>query len=108
MFAGWFPRPLRPLVRGSIHGLLDAPLRVAFGLPEAPRWLVWALARALRARAIALHCLPKRRRPVLRTQIARADHPQGYRIDSLGPPPFDGRVVTQSDAARWLWRHHPG
>ena len=89
MFAGWFPRPLRPLVRRSIHGLLDAPLRIAFGLPEAPRWLSWSAAFALRARAIALRWLPKRRRPVLRTRLARADYPQGYQIESLGPPPYD-------------------
>lgn len=90
MFAGWFPQLLRPLVRRSIHGLLDAPLRVAFGLPPPPRWLVGATQIAMRARAVALHWLPKRRRPVLRTQMARADYPQGYRIESLGPPPFDG------------------
>ena len=89
MFAAWFPRPLRPLVRRSIHGLLDPPLRAAFGLPTAPRWLAWTTERAMRARALTLHWLPKRRRPVLRTRIARADYPQGYRIESLGPPPFD-------------------
>ena len=87
LFAGWFPRPLRPLVRRSIHGLLDPSLRVAFGLPEAPKWLAWTTQRALRARALALHWLPKRRRPVLRTKIARVDYPQGYEIESLGPPP---------------------
>ena len=87
MFAGWFPRPLRPLVRRSIHGLLDAPLRVAFGLPEAPKWLVAATQAALRARAFALRRLPRRKRPMLRTTIARADYPHGYEIESLGPPP---------------------
>ena len=89
MFAGWFPRPLRPLVRRSIHGLLDPTLRVAFGLPAAPGWLTWTAQRALRGRAVALHWLPKRKRPVLRTQMPRVDYPQGYRIESLGPPPFD-------------------
>ena len=89
MFAGWFPRPFRPLVRRSIHGLLDPPLRTAFGLPAAPSWLTWTAQRLLRGRAIALHWLPKRKRPVLRTQMARVDYPQGYRIESLGPPPFD-------------------
>lgn len=89
MFAGWFPRPLRPLVRRSIHGLLDAPLLAAFGLRPAPRWLAWTVERALRARALALYWLPKRKRPKLRTQIPRADYPQGYRIESLGPPPFE-------------------
>jgi hypothetical protein len=89
MFAGWFPRPLRPLVRRSINALLDPPLLEAFGLEPAPRWLVWTAERALRARALALHWLPKCRRPKLRTQIPRADYPRGYRIESLGPPPFD-------------------
>ena len=32
MFAHWFPAPLRPLVRRSIHALLDPPLLAAFGL----------------------------------------------------------------------------
>ena len=90
MFAGWFPRPLRPLVRWSIHGLLDEPLLRAFGMAPAPRWLSRAAELALRARARALRALPKRRQPRLRTRIARQDYPQGYRIETLGPPPFDG------------------
>ncbi len=89
MFAGWFPRPLRPLVRRSIHGLLDPPLLAAFGLTPAPRWLERSTTVAMRARALALRFLPKRRRPVLRTRIARADYPEGYSVESLGPPPFD-------------------
>jgi hypothetical protein len=88
LFAGWFPRPIRPLVRHAIHGLLDAPLRTAFGLPAAPGWLVHATGLAMRVRARALRVLPKRRRPVLRTTIPRVDHPDGYRIEALGPPPF--------------------
>ena len=89
LFAGWFPALLRPLVRRSIHALLDPPLLAAFGLPAAPRWLIWTAEHALRLRAGALRCLPKRRRPKLRTQIPRSDYPRGYRIESLGPPPAD-------------------
>lgn len=89
MFAGWFPRLLRPLVRRSIHGLLDPPLLVAFGLRPAPPWLERTTRMAMRIRALTLRWLPKRRRPVLRTRIPRTDYPQGYRIESLGPPPFD-------------------
>ncbi len=89
MFAGWFPRPLRPLVRRSIHGLLDDPLRIAFGLPRPPRWLAWTVERALRARAVALRVLPGRKRPRLRTRIPRAGCPRDYKIESLGPPPSD-------------------
>ena len=87
MFAGWFPALLRPVVRRAIAGLLDEPLRRAFGLAAAPRWLVAATTAALKGRAALLRALPKRRRPRLRTRIARADYPDGYRIESLGPPP---------------------
>ena len=87
LFAGWFPALLRTLVRRSIDALLDPPLLAAFDQRPAPRWLVWVTERALQARAGALRWLPARRRPKLRTQIPRADYPQGYCIESLGPPP---------------------
>jgi mpaB/rubber oxygenase-like protein len=88
MFARWFPRPLRPLVRRSIRALLDESLLRAFGLEPAPRWLSWSVTHSLRARALALRLLPKRKRPRLRTPIPRVDYPDGYQIESLGPPPF--------------------
>ena len=91
MFARWYPAPLRPLVRRSIHALLDPPLLAAFGLEPASPWLRRMTAAALRARARVLRLLPKRRRAQLRTEIPRADYPNGYRIESLGPPPFSGR-----------------
>jgi hypothetical protein len=77
-------RALRPLVRHSIHALLDQALRTAFDLPPAPRWLVWAVERALRARSWALRWLPQRRRPQRRTQIP-VPTIHGIRIDP-GPP----------------------
>jgi hypothetical protein len=94
MFARWFPAPLRPLVRPAIHALLDPPLLAAFGLEPASPWLQHVVAAALRTRGRLLRWLPKRRRPQLRTEIRRADYPNGYRIESLGPPPFsDGDSV---------------
>lgn len=87
MFASWFPAPLRPLVRRSIHALLDPTLLAAFDLEPAPRWLRGVTAGALRARARLLRWAPKRKRVRLRTEIPRADYPGGYRIESLGPPP---------------------
>ena len=90
MFASWFPRPLRPLVRLSIRGLLDDTLLRAFGLEPAPRFVGRSADVALRTRARLLRWLPKRRRPKLRTRLARRDYPDGYRIESLGPPPFGG------------------
>ncbi|MBE2257734.1 MAG: DUF2236 domain-containing protein [Candidatus Accumulibacter sp.] len=87
LFAAWFPALLRPLVRSSIHALLDPPLLAAFALRPAPRWLAWLAESALRARARALRWLPKRRQAKLRTQVPRPDYPAGYQIESLGPPP---------------------
>ncbi|MEF8727233.1 MAG: oxygenase MpaB family protein [Accumulibacter sp.] len=85
MFAGWFPAPLRPLVRRSIHALLDPPLLLALDLRPAPRWLLWTVEAALRGRARLLRWLPRRRQPKLRTRIARAAYPCGYDIATLGP-----------------------
>jgi len=87
MFAGWFPAVVRPLVRSAINGLLDEPLLKAFDLEPAPPWLRRSAQLALKGRARMLRWLPKRRRPRLRTELPRADYPQGYRIESLGPPP---------------------
>lgn len=85
MFASWFPAPLRPLVRRSIHALLDPPLLAALDLQPAPRWLQRTVAAALRCRARLLRWLPRRRQPMLRTRIARAAYPRGYDIATLGP-----------------------
>lgn len=107
LFAAWFPALLRPLVRRSIHALLDPPLLAAFDLRSPPSWLAWLVATALRTRARLLRWLPPRQRPKRRTQIPRADYPGGYCIESLGPPaagrageaaatrcPFSGQART--------------
>ena len=85
MFAGWFPRPARPLVSAAISGLLDERVRQSFGFPasHAAGRLTTA---ALRLRALAVRLLPKRRRPLLRTALAHRSYPNGWRLDELGPP----------------------
>ncbi|MGE5146587.1 MAG: oxygenase MpaB family protein [Candidatus Eiseniibacteriota bacterium] len=85
MFARWFPRPLAPLVRLSINGLLDARTRDAFGF-AAPGPLGHLVGPAMAARALALRLLPKRRRPRLRTQMKHRSYPSGWRVETLGPP----------------------
>jgi hypothetical protein len=88
LFAAWFPQPARPLVRRSIHALLDEPLRHAFGYPEPPPGLEALLVAGLRARAVAVRLLPPRRRPRLRTGMRRRrTYPRGYSLEELGPPP---------------------
>jgi hypothetical protein len=86
MFAKWFPPPLRPFARQSMYALMDEPMREAFGFPRP-----WPLVRpivnfVMRLRAAALRCLPKRRTPLMRTEMKHGKYPDGYEIPKLGPP----------------------
>jgi hypothetical protein len=85
LFAGWFPRPLRPLVRQAIYALLDAPARRAFDFPTANPVIAALVIGAMKARAVALRFLPRRRRPLLRTAMSQRTYPTGYTIERLGP-----------------------
>ena len=86
LFASWFPAPLRPLVRSGIHALLDDPLREAFGFPRPGRMLRTLVPASLKLRARLLRLFPRRKRPLLRTEMTHRSHPCGYRISDLGPP----------------------
>jgi len=86
MFAGWGPRLLAPLVRSAIYALLEEPLIKAFGFPQPARAMRWLVPASLRLRARLVRWLPARRRPRLRTGMARPSYPAGYRIEQLGPP----------------------
>lgn len=88
MFAGWFPRPLAPLVRAAIRGLLDEPVLAAFGFAPPRRFMRWLVPAALRLRASLVRLLPPRRRPRLRTTLRHRSYPAGYTIEQLGPPPW--------------------
>ena len=90
LFASWYPAPARPAVRAAIRALLDPPLLGAIGLREAPGWRQSAVLRALGLRAAVVRMLPRRTSPVLRCRIQRRDHPGGYEIEGLGPPPRMG------------------
>jgi ER-bound oxygenase mpaB/B'/Rubber oxygenase, catalytic domain len=85
MFAGWFPRPLRFLVRRSMYAVMEEPLLDAFGFPRPWRSTRAVVCGALKSRAWFLRLLPARRKPLLRTQLKHPTYPEGYRIDELGP-----------------------
>jgi hypothetical protein len=85
LFAGWFPRPLRPLVRQAIYTLLDEPTRRAFGFPKPNAAISALVIAAMRARAVALRHMPRRREPLLRTAMTHPTYPKGYDIGRLGP-----------------------
>jgi hypothetical protein len=86
LFASWFPRVLRPLVRRAIHGLLDDALIKAFGFPQPSPAMRQLVTASLKLRALSLRWLPRRQRPLLRTEMRQRSYPNGYHIDRLGPP----------------------
>jgi hypothetical protein len=86
MFASWFPRVMRPLVRRAICALLDDAVIEGFGFRRPSPVLRSLVTGALRLRAKVLRLLPPRRRPRLRTEMRHRSYPDGYRIEDLGPP----------------------
>jgi hypothetical protein len=86
MFLSWFPRPLRPLVRPAIYAMMDDAMIAGFGFPRPSRLTRRLVHAALRLRAAGVRLLPKRRTPLLRTEMKRPTYPTGYTIEQIGPP----------------------
>jgi hypothetical protein len=86
LFASWFPRFTRPLVRRVIYAMLDDPLIRAFGFPQPSCAMRRLVTSGLKTRALCLRCLPRRRLPLLRTEMRQRSYPDGYQIERLGPP----------------------
>ncbi len=86
LFASWFPRVTRPLVRRAIYALLDDPLIKAFGFPQPSPAMRRLVTSALKMRAYCLPWLPRRQRPLLRTEMRQRSYPHGYQVERLGPP----------------------
>jgi hypothetical protein len=78
---------LRRLALHAVSSVLDRPVREAMGFPE-PHRAVAALVHALLGlRAQVLRTLwPPRRAPYLVTTRKTPTYPDGYSIDTLGPP----------------------
>jgi hypothetical protein len=89
MFVAWFPRLFGPLTRRAMIALMDDPVVEGFGFPRPSRAMRWLMATALKLRARVLRLLPRRRRPVLRTEATHWSYPNGYEIEQLGPPVED-------------------
>jgi len=74
------------IVRRSIYALLDDEVIEAFGFPRPSGFARWSVAGALKARALGARLRPARRKPRLRTETKHRSHPEGYEIETLGPP----------------------
>ncbi len=66
--------------------MMGAPLIVAFGFPRPSPVMRMLVTGGLKLRAKILRWHPARRRPHRRTETRQRTHPQGYRIEELGPP----------------------
>jgi hypothetical protein len=86
LFAGWFPRVVRPVVSAAMRSLMGDPMLVGFGFKKPWALMRWAVVSGLRLRAGALRVLPKRREPRLRTRRRFESYPKGYTIQQVGPP----------------------
>jgi hypothetical protein len=88
LLAGFYPRPLRPLLRRATLALLDAPLRAAFHYPDPGPVTSALTVAAFRARALVERRLPPRRRPVHVRELREfAIYPDGYSVVELGTFP---------------------
>jgi hypothetical protein len=86
IFTGWYPRPLRPLLRRATISMFDDSRRRALGLPRHPRWLSSAVRRGLLARAAVLrHVGTPRPRDRPFVPDSSRTYPFGYSLDALGP-----------------------
>jgi mpaB/rubber oxygenase-like protein len=99
LFASWFPRLSRPLVRRAIYALLDETLIDGFGFPHPSATMRRLAVAGLKMRARIVARLPARRRPRLRTEMAHPSYPRGYRIEELGPP-VEGAANTDAPPSR--------
>ncbi|MCL3818064.1 oxygenase MpaB family protein [Aeromicrobium wangtongii] len=88
LFVGFYPRPVRPLMRRFSIALLDDHLREAFDYPRPSR-LVSRLAHgSLVARGRIVRFLPPRRKPaLLRDNHRIRSYPGGFMIERLGTFP---------------------
>lgn len=78
----------RSLVRAAALALMDEPLLSALGYPRPPAALRAAVRGGLRARALVVRWLPRRREPRwFRDQPVVRGYPHGYDLSRLGSFP---------------------
>lgn len=85
LFVSWFPKLFAPVVRSTIHAMLDDPLIEAFGFPRPSALMRKLVPTALRLRGRVTRHLPPRQRPRLRTEMRHPTYPDGHTIEQLGP-----------------------
>lgn len=88
LLVGFYPKPMRELLRRTTLTLLDDPLREAFRYPRPSRRTRALTHGALRARARLLAHFPARRDPLYVHERREFNiYPDGYRVEELGTFP---------------------
>ena len=85
MFKSWFPRWTQGLVEKGIYAFMDDSLLRAFGFPKPSPFLRRLVELSLKSRAWAVRISPRRKRPVLRTEMSKRSYPAGYQMEKVGP-----------------------
>jgi hypothetical protein len=84
VFLSWYPGIVSPIVASVIYAMLDEPVRAAHDWPHASPLTRSLVVAGLKARAVALRYLPRRRRPHLLTQVRHTTYRNGYNLATLG------------------------
>ena len=95
LFVSWFPRFLAPMIRKSVHAMLDDRMREAFGFPEPSASLTFVLDFCLTMRGRIVRFLPPRRQAHFFTDNPNRTHPGGYDITHLGPSRMEQGTTLQ-------------
>jgi hypothetical protein len=83
LFLSWFlPKPLWGFGSQFIYGVMDKPMRDAFGFPEPRLWATWTLQAALKIRAFVMRFLLPRKTPYVLPPTRT--YPSGYKIENVG------------------------
>ncbi len=99
LLVGFYPRPVRGLLRRVTLALLDTPLREAFRYPDPGRAARTLTAGGLRVRAAIERRLPARRNPIhVRERREFAIYPGGYRVEDLGTFPTAGPCPSRRNS----------
>jgi hypothetical protein len=99
LLLSWFPAWLHPMLRSSLHALLDDSAREALGMTAPPTPMRWLVISSLKLRSIMMHLVPPRHQDASLTAPPHRSYPDGYQLNDLGPtallPSLNRESTTQ-------------
>ncbi len=100
VFACWYPRPIRGLLRLATVAMMDEPLRRALRYPDPAAWVDTAVQLGLKTRARLISRLPARRVRRRPTDSPRLKgYPTGWNIARVGTFPAPHEHASGANAS---------